>query len=171
MRPSQDGRIWASQGGLSRNKVAVGESAAGSPPTIGTRSTTWPTFGTFACLPFHYSTPARRRTGTLELPRLTRARSSAAEHLLCKEEALGSNPSGSMYSRIIHSNPSPLSGSGPENDSRRRTDALSRESADRKGSTDAPEHITPSGRSMTTVCTRAIQTPTEPVQPGHVDVR
>jgi hypothetical protein len=29
------GRIWASQGGLSRNKVAVGESAAGSPPLTG----------------------------------------------------------------------------------------------------------------------------------------
>ena len=33
MRPHHCGRIWASQGGLSRNKVAVGESAAGSPPT------------------------------------------------------------------------------------------------------------------------------------------
>lgn len=33
MRPSCDGQIWASQGGLSRNKVAVEESAAGSPPT------------------------------------------------------------------------------------------------------------------------------------------
>ena len=33
MRPSCDGRIWAPQGGLSRNKVAVEESAAGSPPT------------------------------------------------------------------------------------------------------------------------------------------
>lgn len=33
MRPPSGGRIWASQGGLSRNKVAVGESAAGSPPT------------------------------------------------------------------------------------------------------------------------------------------
>ena len=32
MRPCHHGRIWASQGGLSRNKVAVGESAAGSPP-------------------------------------------------------------------------------------------------------------------------------------------
>jgi len=32
MRPPHGGRIWASQGGLSRNKVAVGESAAGSPP-------------------------------------------------------------------------------------------------------------------------------------------
>ena len=32
MRPGLPGRIWASQGGLSRNKVAVGESAAGSPP-------------------------------------------------------------------------------------------------------------------------------------------
>ena len=32
MRPPSGGRIWASQGGLSRNKVAVGESAAGSPP-------------------------------------------------------------------------------------------------------------------------------------------
>ena len=36
------GRIWASQGGLSRNKVAVGESAAGSPPQIGTRRYVWP---------------------------------------------------------------------------------------------------------------------------------
>ena len=27
-------RIWALQGGLSRNKVAVGESAAGSPPNV-----------------------------------------------------------------------------------------------------------------------------------------
>ncbi len=43
------------------------------------------------------------------------------------------------------------------------TDALSRESADRKGSTNAPAAT---GRSMTTVCTRAIQTPTEPVHPG-----
>ena len=33
MRLSHDSRIWAPQGGLSRNKVAVGESAAGSPPT------------------------------------------------------------------------------------------------------------------------------------------
>jgi len=32
MRPPCGGRIWVSQGGLSRNKVAVGESAAGSPP-------------------------------------------------------------------------------------------------------------------------------------------
>lgn len=33
MRLPRGSRIWASQGGLSRNKVAVGESAAGSPPT------------------------------------------------------------------------------------------------------------------------------------------
>ena len=33
MRPSYDGQIRALQGGLSRNKVAVEESAAGSPPT------------------------------------------------------------------------------------------------------------------------------------------
>ena len=33
MRLFHESRIWASQGGLSRNKVAVGESAAGSPPT------------------------------------------------------------------------------------------------------------------------------------------
>jgi hypothetical protein len=33
MRPPCGGQIWASQGGLSRNKVAVEESAAGSPPT------------------------------------------------------------------------------------------------------------------------------------------
>ena len=36
MRPPSGGRIWAPQGGLSRNKVAVGESAAGSPPLTGT---------------------------------------------------------------------------------------------------------------------------------------
>ena len=33
MRLFHESRIWALQGGLSRNKVAVGESAAGSPPT------------------------------------------------------------------------------------------------------------------------------------------
>jgi len=33
MRRGYPRRIWAPQGGLSRNKVAVGESAAGSPPT------------------------------------------------------------------------------------------------------------------------------------------
>ena len=32
MRLPYGSRIWALQGGLSRNKVAVGESAAGSPP-------------------------------------------------------------------------------------------------------------------------------------------
>ncbi len=54
------GRIWASQGGLSRNKVAVGESAAGSPPQIGTRRYVWPTsWSIFA------------RPGALEPPRLT----------------------------------------------------------------------------------------------------
>ena len=39
MRPPCGGQIWASQGGLSRNKVAVEESAAGSPPKTGTRPT------------------------------------------------------------------------------------------------------------------------------------
>jgi hypothetical protein len=33
MRPPCGGRIWASQGGLSRNKVGLGESGPGSPPT------------------------------------------------------------------------------------------------------------------------------------------
>ena len=39
--------------------------------------------------------------------RICRAHSSAAEHLLCKEEALGSNPSGSI--RRASPEPSPLS--------------------------------------------------------------
>ena len=39
--------------------------------------------------------------------RICRAHSSAAEHLLCKEEALGSNPSGSI--RRARFEPCPLS--------------------------------------------------------------
>ena len=93
----------------------------------------------------------------LRTTKANRARSSAVEHLLCKEDALGSNPSGSITETQLET--SPLSGTTTENESP-RTDALSRESADRKGSTDAPAAT---GRSMTTVCTRAIQTPTEPV--------
>ncbi len=91
MRPPHGGRIWASQGGLSRNKVAVGESAAGSPPNdrdhpdgvAHTRSSE-----------FTNDT----RSDTLELLGLTRAHSSVVECLLCKEDAQGSNPCGSMVS-------------------------------------------------------------------------
>ena len=76
MRPCSQGRIWASQGGLSRNKVAVGESAAGSPPT----DRDLPTSGRLTvhthlrsdvdfvnAIPFG---PAVQ-SGTFELPRLT----------------------------------------------------------------------------------------------------
>ena len=48
MRPSCDGRIWASQGGLSRNKVGLGESGPGSPPLTGTGPT----------CPAHFRLPA-----------------------------------------------------------------------------------------------------------------
>ena len=47
MRPRFRGRIWAPQGGLSRNKVAVGESAAGSPPQTGTGALPQPTLAVF----------------------------------------------------------------------------------------------------------------------------
>jgi hypothetical protein len=66
MRPPCGGRIWVSQGGLSRNKVAVGESAAGSPPT----DRDW------GLAPAHVlggggSTHSSRRPSTYELPGLT----------------------------------------------------------------------------------------------------
>ncbi len=67
-----------------------------------------------------------------------RAHSSAEECLLCKEDALGSNPSGST------------------------PDAVSRENVDMKGSMDAPLPW-PSDDNH---CTRVIQTPTEPVHTG-----
>ena len=92
MRPPYGGRIWASQGGLSRNKVAVGESAAGSPPTDRDLPSGRPTLGS--------DSDTVGRPSTYELPGLTlyggRAHSSAAERRLCKAEALGSNPSGSI---------------------------------------------------------------------------
>lgn len=66
MRPLYGGRIWASQGGLSRNKVAVGESAAGSPPQTETTPTGWLT----TCGPVRLA-PIMGRPGTFELPRLT----------------------------------------------------------------------------------------------------
>lgn len=106
MRPCHHGRIWASQGGLSRNKVAVGESAAGSPPTDRDQAVApgslQPGF-TPHCTVLHYtrctvrswrtrSTPDRHRRTT----KANWARSSAVEHLLCKEDALGSTPSGSI---------------------------------------------------------------------------
>ena len=87
MRSLHSDRIWASQGGLSRNKVAVGESAAGSPPNDRDRGDA----------PAHLFGPSVPPTGhlrTVEAPSGW-AHSSAVECLLCKEDALGSNPSGS----------------------------------------------------------------------------
>ena len=103
MRLSCDSRIWAPQGGLSRNKVAVGESAAGSPPKDRDQSFALAHLRGFG---------RRRRPGTLEPSglrlrlsatfvsgpsRLSWAHSSVVECLLCKEDARGSNPRGSMY--------------------------------------------------------------------------
>ena len=96
MRPGLPGRIWASQGGLSRNKVAVGESAAGSPPQIETRATPWLTFRS---VPDADRAPTNCRGSSS--PARGWAHSSAVECLLCKEDALGSNPSGSMSSGVI----------------------------------------------------------------------
>ena len=119
MRPHYCGRIWASQGGLSRNKVAVGESAAGSPPTDRDLPTSGrltvhthgsPTLTFVSAIPLG---PAVR-SGTFELPRLTSrdseisrswAHSSAAECLLCKEDAVGSNPTESI---VAHPRTVPL---------------------------------------------------------------
>ena len=115
MRPHHCGRIWASQGGLSRNKVAVGESAAGSPPND-RDSPLWgePTFHTHRSLcsflipEKRYFRPTRaighRRTTkanktTWSARRPSWAHSSAAECLLCKEDAVGSNPTESMSAR------------------------------------------------------------------------
>ena len=107
MRPPSDGRIWAPQGGLSRNKVAVGESAAGSPPTDRDFPHGKPTAEKTTLSKARYGS-ATRSAGHLRpteahitphspsVPSRDRARSSAVEHLLCKEDALGSNPSGSM---------------------------------------------------------------------------
>jgi hypothetical protein len=146
MRPPCGGQIWASQGGLSRNKVAVGESAAGSPPT----DRDW---GVAPAHIWRVSDHPRRafdRPSTYELPELTlyggRAHSSVAERRLCKAEALGSNPSGSM-SRT-RSNPCPLSGAR-HSKVVRKTDAPSRANADGKGRCTHPDH----GRANETVCT------------------
>jgi hypothetical protein len=57
VRPPADevgGRIWASQGGRSRNKVAVGEPAAGSPPFDPVEKRT-------PCLTFHAYRDATRK--------------------------------------------------------------------------------------------------------------
>ena len=79
MRPCHQGRIWASQGGLSRNKVAVGESAAGSPPNDRDLALTTRARLTFHTHCVHRTPPKIPRTpfgppvrsGTFELPRLT----------------------------------------------------------------------------------------------------
>ena len=95
MRPGLPGRIWASQGGLSRNKVAVGESAAGSPPQTRDQD------AVLAHLSVRFPTPVghlRTIEARFTPPRRGWAHSSAVECLLCKEDALGSNPSGSMSS-------------------------------------------------------------------------
>ena len=82
MRPSHDGRIWASQGGLSRNKVAVGESAAGSPPTdrdqadglAHTRASTTSNIRSKLWRIIPDPPRPRRRSGTYELSGLTTSR-------------------------------------------------------------------------------------------------
>ena len=110
MRPGYPGRIWASQGGLSRNKVAVGESAAGSPPNDRDQADA-------PDPPYHSSVRDRHsfegpighfRTTKANAPRKGRAHSSVGECLLCKEDALGSNPSGSIV--WLRSKPCSLSG-------------------------------------------------------------
>ena len=90
---------------------------------------------------------ARGRPSTFGLSGLTgRAHSSAVECLLCKEDALGSNPSGSI-SRVRLE---PCSLSGNRGSIRvRRTDAPLRASASGKGGrTSAVD-----GRAYETVCT------------------
>jgi hypothetical protein len=91
------------------------------------------------------------RPSTYELPGLTlyggRAHSSAAERRLCKAEALGSNPSGSM-SRA-RSNPCPLSGRR-RCDMVRKTGAPSRANVDGKGRC---THCQTTRRANETVCT------------------
>ena len=133
------GRIWAPQGGLSRNKVAVGESAAGSPPNDRDWGSPQPTPS--------IRVRDRGRPSTFELPGLTgRAHSSAVECLLCKEDALGSNPSGSTSRTRLE--PSPLS--GKRGSVRvRRTDAPLRASASGKGGRTSVVD----GRVYETVCT------------------
>ena len=79
MRPCYQGQIWASQGGLSRNKVAVGESAAGSPPNVrDPPSRVDSPFILIASARSPRSSPTSEhtfgppvRSGTFELPRLT----------------------------------------------------------------------------------------------------
>ena len=125
MRPSRDGRIRASQGGLSRNKVAVEESAAGSPPNERDQATVPgpPTFavrgrsrsriavvGSADCWPVraHKTYPRRisLRGGWVQLP-------------------AGPYP-------VVRFEPCPLS-VGRRSNLARKTSALSRASADRKG--------------------------------------
>ena len=90
---------------------------------------------------------ARGRPSTFELSGLTgRAHSSAVECLLCKEDALGSNPSGSI-SRV-RLEPCPLSGNRGSIRVR-RTDAPLRASAGGKGGRTSVVD----GRVYETVCT------------------
>ena len=90
---------------------------------------------------------ARGRPSTFELSGLTgRAHSSAVECLLCKEDALGSNPSGSI-SRV-RLEPCPLSGNRGSIRVR-RTDAPLRASASGKGGRSPAVD----GRAGDTVCT------------------
>ena len=102
MRPSCDGRIWAPQGGLSRNKVAVGESAAGSPPNVRDRGFTPAHLGSLGDTvraPLNHQGDGRGLHATIGScrSRPSWAHSSVVECLLCKEDAQGSNPCGSMY--------------------------------------------------------------------------
>ncbi len=118
MRPPHGGRIWASQGGLSRNKVAVGESAAGSPPNVrdhphqgGPPPSVSDGHQEVSSTTSTTSVVGHLRTARVNEipPRPGRwAHSSVVECLLCKEDALGSNPSGSISGRGRE--PCPLSG-------------------------------------------------------------
>ena len=146
------GRIWAPQGGLSRNKVAVGESAAGSPPNDRDWGSPQPTPS--------IRVRDRGRPSTFELPGLTgRAHSSAVECLLCKEDALGSNPSGSTFRTRLE--PSPLSGKRVQSG---YAEPMHHSVQARVGRVDA--------RPLSTdvcmrPCVRAIQTLTGPVSSGR----
>ena len=125
---------------------------------------------------FQLSWCSRRRSGTYELPglsirrfprlRLLReawAHSSVVECLLCKEDALGSNPSGSTRT-----------------DRRAGTAYLMWLSALRSGPTDAPPRASAGGKGRDThrvapgvcmrPCVRAIQASTGPIQWDPTDV-
>ena len=128
------------------------------------RPTPIPPFARSHCITGPWlTTPDRHRRTT----KANRARSSAVEHLLCKEDALGSTPSGSIPGHERGDETRLLSGAGSDFESH-RTDALSRESADRKGSTNAPAAT---GRSMTTIVRAQSRRPLNPSSPtATVDV-